>query len=143
MVITRQFLSKCLHKHGSHTRQQLNLLGIPFPPPKKWKNKVIGRQISEEDAEKLLKYRHSLISDQDLYVLNRRMWYRTVYLRSHHWRLRRKIAILSSGKMCNRCGSRRQLSVHHLSYDHLWNERDNELETICMPCHKLEHKDQK
>lgn len=53
-----------------------------------------------------------------------------------------------SGFRCAKC--RRKLSderweymtldVHHLSYEHLWNERMNELQVLCRACHEREHK---
>lgn len=33
------------------TKEQFAALGVPFPPPKGWKSKLIGRKISEQDLQ--------------------------------------------------------------------------------------------
>lgn len=69
--------------------------------------------------------RHSL-----LYVL---------YLRSPIWRLRRRLWLLQAGGRCERCGSRRRLTIHHRSYDRLGHERRVDVTVLCWDCHRREH----
>jgi hypothetical protein len=69
--------------------------------------------------------RHSL-----LYVL---------YLRSPIWRLRRRLWILQAGGRCERCRSRRRLTIHHRSYHRLGHERRADVTVLCWRCHCDEH----
>jgi 5-methylcytosine-specific restriction endonuclease McrA len=69
--------------------------------------------------------RHSL-----LYVL---------YLRSPIWRLRRRLWILQAGGRCQRCRSRRRLTIHHRTYHRLGHERRANVTVLCWRCHGDEH----
>lgn len=72
-----------------------------------------------------MRRRHSL-----LYVL---------YLRSPIWRLRRRLWILQAGGRCERCRSRRRLTIHHRSYRRLGHERRTDVTVLCWDCHRREH----
>lgn len=61
------------------------------------------------------------------------------YLRSPLWRLRRRIWILRAGGRCERCGSRRRLTIHHRSYRRLGRERRSDIAVLCSPCHRAAH----
>jgi 5-methylcytosine-specific restriction endonuclease McrA len=61
------------------------------------------------------------------------------YLRSSHWRQRRQ-AILIRDVVCRACGSSVNLQVHHLSYERLGAERDEDLVTLCRDCHRRTHR---
>lgn len=66
--------------------------------------------------------------------------YRAEYLRSPHWRARRRIALEKAEWTCQHCGVHsRFLDVHHLTYDRIGQELDSDLEVICRACHKEEH----
>jgi hypothetical protein len=69
--------------------------------------------------------RHSL-----LYVL---------YLHSPLWRLRRRIWIIRAGGRCQRCGSRRRLTIHHRTYQRLGHERRADVTVLCWHCHRRHH----
>lgn len=69
--------------------------------------------------------RHSL-----LYVLN---------LRSPLWRLRRRLWILRAGGRCERCRSRRRLTIHHRTYARLGHERRGDVTVLCWDCHRQHH----
>ena len=69
--------------------------------------------------------RHSL-----LYVM---------YLRSPLWRLRRRIWIIRTFGRCEQCGRRRQLTIHHRTYERLGHERRADIAVLCWRCHQLEH----
>jgi hypothetical protein len=62
------------------------------------------------------------------------------YLRSQEWRVRRARALYLAGYKCERCGMQRGrggwLEVHHLTYERLGHERDEDLEVLCQPCHR-------
>lgn len=61
------------------------------------------------------------------------------YLNSPSWRLRRNTALKDSGWRCQRCPAKRNLQVHHRTYERLGAERDADLEVLCENCHRDEH----
>jgi 5-methylcytosine-specific restriction endonuclease McrA len=65
-------------------------------------------------------------------------WYVAVYLHSKWWRKRRRAAFRAARSRCQLCGAK-ATEVHHLSYDHLWSEPDNELLVLCLKCHAAIH----
>lgn len=61
-----------------------------------------------------------------------------VYLRSSAWqRIRRAALVRASGRCehCRRAGLLLVLEVHHWTYEHLGDERPDELEAMCGDCH--------
>jgi 5-methylcytosine-specific restriction endonuclease McrA len=62
-----------------------------------------------------------------------------VYLRSPLWRLRRRIWIARAGGRCQRCGSRRRLTIHHRTYRRLGHERRTDVTVLCSDCHRRQH----
>jgi hypothetical protein len=62
-----------------------------------------------------------------------------LYLRSPIWRLRRRLWILQAGGRCERCRSRRRLTIHHHSYHRLGHERRADVAVLCWNCHREEH----
>lgn len=68
-------------------------------------------------------------------------WYRAVYLKSLHWKFKRwqkKMSFALSGRVvaCEKCGSQRNLQIHHISYKHLYHEPLDELQIVCGYCHR-------
>ena len=62
------------------------------------------------------------------------------YLKSTHWMIVRNERLAIDNYKCKFCGSMRNLQVHHLYYDTLWNEKPEEaLVTLCEDCHKKLH----
>lgn len=61
------------------------------------------------------------------------------YLNSPHWRQTRNAALKRAHWRCNRCGGKRDLNVHHRSYERLGAERDSDLEVLCFTCHNGHH----
>jgi hypothetical protein len=61
------------------------------------------------------------------------------YINSLAWKRRAETAKAKAGHRCQRCGFSkysRPLTVHHLNYDNLGHEKDNDLQVLCPPCHK-------
>ena len=62
------------------------------------------------------------------------------YLRTGHWEIMRRRALLRAGGHCQRCwGERRRLDVHHLTYERLGRERESDLVVLCATCHAAAH----
>jgi len=64
------------------------------------------------------------------------------YLKSPHWKAKRKEAIQAHGCKCSRCGRQMgsyYMRVHHKSYANLGNEPLDDLEVMCVFCHEVHH----
>jgi len=64
------------------------------------------------------------------------------YLKSPEWRQIRNAALKRAHFCCEICGSKRQLQVHHLNYEHLGHEWDSDLQVCCVGCHERAHPEQ-
>lgn len=60
-------------------------------------------------------------------------------MRSAGWRRRRAQTIRRAGRRCQECGAGGPLDVHHLTYQHLGDERPWELVAVCERCHQQLH----
>ncbi len=54
MLVTNDFINRGRNGPGGWKREQLAIIGVPWPPTKGWKKQAIGRKISEKDAERFL-----------------------------------------------------------------------------------------
>jgi 5-methylcytosine-specific restriction endonuclease McrA len=61
------------------------------------------------------------------------------YLQSEEWKEKANRIKQRDNNKCTRCGSTEKLEVHHLSYDNIYNEPDEDLTTLCRECHLKEH----
>ena len=68
----------------------------------------------------------------------RQAWYRKVYLLSEHWKALRK-AKRKLNPVCEICGAKRKLDVHHLRYKNIYDVTVEDLQTLCRKCHKRHH----
>lgn len=61
------------------------------------------------------------------------------YLNSPAWKTRRNRALHLAKWRCRRCPSKRDLQVHHTTYERLGAEWDSDLEVLCANCHEGHH----
>lgn len=61
------------------------------------------------------------------------------YLTSPEWRAKRNAALQRARWRCERCGAKRDLQVHHTTYERLGAERDADLRVWCFTCHRQHH----
>jgi 5-methylcytosine-specific restriction endonuclease McrA len=61
------------------------------------------------------------------------------YIASKEWQYLRTRILQSRGGKCEVCGVKHRLQVHHLTYERLGNERDEDLKVLCWACHEREH----
>lgn len=61
------------------------------------------------------------------------------YLSTDHWQQMRSAVFEAKGKFCQRCFSRHNLHVHHLTYERVGREQLDDLIPLCAPCHQFEH----
>src|SRR3954466_14769485 len=64
------------------------------------------------------------------------------YLQTPGWRRRRNRALGLAHWQCQKCSARRGLQVHHLTYERLGSEHDQDLEVLCRDCHEGHHMQQ-
>lgn len=61
------------------------------------------------------------------------------YLLSDTWaKIKVDLIEIHDGK-CERCGDTKNLQVHHLTYENLFNEEPEDLLLLCSRCHMVEH----
>lgn len=61
----------------------------------------------------------------------------TAYLKSAHWRAKRKRHRKTACQMCGRKG---RLHLHHVTYERLGREAGSDLMTLCWICHGRVHR---
>lgn len=54
-VVSREWLVRCATRNGSWSPEQIQALGLPFPPPKTWFDDLDGQWISEESANQFIR----------------------------------------------------------------------------------------
>jgi hypothetical protein len=72
-------------------------------------------------------------------LTDRQREYREVYLRSDHWRWKRRQALARAEHRCQVCYSDKNLDVHHRTYERLGEERLPDLTVLCRDCHETFH----
>jgi 5-methylcytosine-specific restriction endonuclease McrA len=68
------------------------------------------------------------------------------YLQSKEWQKVRAKVFEERGRICERCQkdlNGKIADVHHKTYKNLFNEKLEDLEVLCRPCHQLEHQDKR
>ena len=58
------------------------------------------------------------------------------YLRSAEWREKRKEFLEFVGYECEECGSKEKLQIHHLHYNTVGDESQDDVEVLCKICHE-------
>lgn len=61
------------------------------------------------------------------------------YIRSDEWRNKARDAITRSTGRCAMCGTRKNLTVHHNTYERIGNELPTDLTVVCWKCHRRHH----
>ena len=64
----------------------------------------------------------------------------TAYLKSEQWQTKRRKVLECDNHLCQACLIRRAVQVHHLTYDHVFNEPCFDLVSVCLICHEELHK---
>ena len=61
------------------------------------------------------------------------------YINSKEWQVRRENFYSKHGKVCRCCGSTENIDLHHLNYNRLGYEEDEDLVPLCRDCHGVIH----
>jgi hypothetical protein len=64
------------------------------------------------------------------------------YLESPEWEKKRAAILKRANYVCEGCLENQATQVHHLTYNHIFNEFMFELVAICSDCHRRIHKDE-
>jgi len=65
------------------------------------------------------------------------------YILSKRWKILRKKVLSRDNHNCQFCNSKKNLIVHHITYNNLYNETLDDLITICSKCHMKFHRENK
>lgn len=65
------------------------------------------------------------------------------HLSSKYWKDLRKSVYERSDYKCERCGSCHLLQVHHRTYERLGCERLDDVELLCLGCHRSHHAEER
>jgi hypothetical protein len=69
--------------------------------------------------------------------MNRHQYER--YMASDHWKARKDRYFRTHEKRCAACGSVDEVQLHHLSYEKMGREPNDDLMPLCQICHSLVH----
>lgn len=101
---------------------------------------LIGYQKLKERKEGI-QYRRDYNKSNDIYKFTK-IPDKKEYIKSNNWKILRDKIVARDKNTCQICdyyGD--ELQVHHLSYDNLYNEKFEDLTTLCNDCHSLLHED--
>ncbi len=104
-----------------------------------WDYQEIWRELGEDEDDREDERNHLYPTAEDVEFL-RKLPY-PEYLKSNHWEIKRRIALLRARHQCQHCGNKegRRLDVHHRTYERLGCEAADDLVVLCSLCHALEH----
>ena len=61
------------------------------------------------------------------------------YINSPKWKAKRQMVLERDNFRCRKCGTGKNLDVHHITYEHIGNEPIDDLVTLCRECHESVH----
>ena len=88
----------------------------------------------------VMQKKHDLmkIKDKNDYKFAFRIWC-ALYFKTNVWKIKRKMVLERCKGICEKCGKKKVVDIHHLNYDSLGQERLESLIGLCRKCHKKEH----
>jgi hypothetical protein len=81
---------------------------------------------------------YEVTDDERKYLRGLPYW---LYLKSAHWDVTRRRALLRAGFQCQMCEGDGALHVHHLTYRNRGREHEHDLVALCPRCHNWMHAD--
>lgn len=61
------------------------------------------------------------------------------YLKTEHWKITRAYMSKKYDGKCEVCGSDNKINIHHLTYERMGAETEDDLMCLCESCHKAVH----
>lgn len=71
MKITDEFIKQGMSGNGGWNKPQLESLGVSWPPKAGWKRRLVGKEISQEQADNFLRLRNRKSSNPSIPVQNK------------------------------------------------------------------------
>jgi hypothetical protein len=87
-------------------------------------------------SKKPITFEKTWESASDVKKMVREFQSKEEYYKSEEWQSKRLFALHRAGNRCDKCASRSNLEVHHLTYEHLYDEKPEDLTVLCPRCHK-------
>lgn len=100
------------------------------------------QQIPDFDDEIEMRYRERRLEEADAERGDKRAAFLreySAYLKGPEWAEKRRLVMQRCRGTCEGCGKRPAVEVHHLTYDHVFDEFLFELVGMCKPCHERIH----
>lgn len=154
IVLTKKLIENFLTKGHGINNKQTQLLGITLS--RRWKTKLVGREISQELYDDLFKLKgstsqkHNLIKKQKKAVVRDKpptdKWTKEE-LNNILWKNKHDLILERDGHKCTSCDNTSFLQVHHNFYyipkASPWSYPDDSLVTLCGKCHRKWHNENK
>lgn len=102
------------------------------------REKVYRRKLNHRDRKH--KSRSALVKEFSITRKGHGKLIYPQYIRSKEWQERCRIFYGKYGRRCAICGTGKEVRMHHMSYLHLGNEKDNELMPLCTHHHHDYHR---
>lgn len=138
----RQFLDR--RKKGRNSPTRCSKCGPVFVPPPKARVLIHSGQRPLDSQVRVVATHPIQTAVSGSRVLGnweeRRRLY-TKYIASNAWMRVRVRVFNRRGVQCEKCGSTdgTRLDIHHLTYERLGFERDEDLQILCQACHRKAH----
>lgn len=95
------------------------------------------RESEEDRKQRLLENKETEKNWGEKYGLEYKSYLE--YLQSDLWKQKKVEALSVMGNFCKICGSKKNINVHHRSYDRIGEELVEDLSILCKSCHKMIH----
>ncbi len=100
---------------------------------------VMYDEQGKEYDRKVTKESRLLSSDDTIKETKHGFVDRDTYLQSAEWQFKRQMALQRDHFTCQKCGTAKNLNVHHLTYANFGREKIDGLITLCKTCHEETH----
>lgn len=129
MKVSKELLEALKSENGGYTRETIEGLGVPWPPPKGWKRRLLkGWVVRERKKKKRTKRKQWKARSSNFY-------------KTEDWKKLRYVALSMNDGRCELCGASKQdgasLQVDHIkpirTHPHLGLELSN-LQVLCGSC---------
>lgn len=124
LVVASQCI-RCGRSHGNVSKKGRDLSALPA-----WDDSLGERWWNE--------YRQHWQSQRE--AKNHSWWEKyESHMRSEKWQDLRRRVLKRAGGICEGCGERKAVQVHHLTYERLGDEMLFDLVAVCLACHEKIH----
>lgn len=107
-----------------------NIIDPPIKKPKQKATNVKKKKRKKKNKKRTRFYPSTKLSHKENYHN---------YLKTTVWRNKRKSVLKRDKRICQHCGAKKRLQVHHITYVNVFYEKLDDLITLCRSCHEREH----